>query len=49
MLFAGAEALLLGRSDGDELRTVLTMTALTGAGIVGVSASFAAICATCLP
>ena len=36
VLFAGAEALLLGRSDGDELRTVLTMTALTGAGIVGV-------------
>ena len=36
VLFAAAEALLLGRSDGDELRTVLTMTALTGAGIVGV-------------
>lgn len=35
VMFAAAELLLLGR-DGDGLRTVLTMTALTVAGLVGV-------------
>ena len=36
VLFAAAELILLGQGDGDEVRTVLTMSALTGAGIIGV-------------
>ncbi len=35
-LFAAAELVLLGTSEPDELRTVLTMIALTAVGVVGV-------------
>lgn len=35
VLFAGAELLLLGSTSGEEVRTVVTMSALTAAGVAG--------------